>query len=59
MQMHTSPPAMVSPPASPGAEDTLQPTAEPIHAAPGYGYRLPAKPQSATDVWHAWGEFQF
>ena len=31
-----------------------QPTAEPICAAPGYGCCLPAKPQSATDVWHAW-----
>ena len=52
--MWTSPPATVSPPAPPQAEDMAQPTAEPICAAPGYGYHLPAKPRSATDVWHAW-----
>ena len=56
IQTRTSPPATVSPPAPPPAPppaQPAQPTAEPICAAPGYGYRLPAKPQSATDVWYA------
>ena len=52
--MWTSLPTTVSPPAPPPVKDTAQPTAEPICAAPGYGYHLPAKPQSATNVWHAW-----
>ena len=53
LRTQTSPLATVSPWAPPPAQPA-QPTAEPICAAPGYGYRLPAKPQSATNLWHAW-----
>ena len=50
MQLQTSPPATASPPAEQMQPTEKQPTAEPILIIPGYGYCLPVKPQSATDV---------
>ena len=57
------PTATTLPTTTPPTARTTPPTARttppqasnlsPIHS-PGYGYRLPAKPRSATDVWHAW-----
>ena len=61
--MQKSPPAVVPTTATTTTATTTmsppvaqaQPIAAPIWAAPGYcGYRLPSKPQLATDVWCAW-----
>ena len=38
----------------PVAQEAQPSTAAPIWTTPGYCYRLPAKQQSATDVWRAW-----